>query len=158
MPDLPAFLQARLDEHEAAIFALPPEAQRPWGASENLIGTLQWVGVFAPNPTGRGGAYDIGRMPSRPVAEFIAANHPPRVLAEIAAKRRHLEIWRESLDQMSDARRKGAAATDEMSRAGSVQQYERALGTFDTICKVLNLDVATYASHAEFDETWSLDA
>lgn len=158
MPDLPAFLQARLDEHEAAILALPPEAQRRWDASDNLIGGLQWVGIFALDPDRPGRAHDIGRIRDRAVAEFVAANHPPRVLAEIAAKRRHLEIWRESLDQMSDARRKGAAATDEMSRAGSVQQYERALGAFDTICKVLNLDVATYAWHAEFDETWSLDA
>lgn len=90
MTEIAEFITARLDEAEAAITALPAEARGPWDASDNLIGGVQWVGLFGCDPSTGSPVVDLGRIADREVARYMVRYGPAWALADIAAKRASL--------------------------------------------------------------------
>ena len=97
------------------------------------------------------GWWDLGGTFGRLVDSLTDTTRGGR---EVRAKRKHLEMWRDALDRMNEARRKAADATDETSKHAHELEYDRAVGAFDMICDVLTLDVAIYAEHPEYDQNW----
>lgn len=142
MADLAAFLTARYDEAEALARAMPLDAQHPWDQSENLVGTLQWVSVCAVEPNARGIRLDLGRIKDRDVAAFIVANHPRRVLADIAAKRSIVALYRD----LREWRLK--VGHDETAESWGARTK------LDFVCQLL---AASFASHPDFDPAWRTD-
>lgn len=140
MADLVAFLEARLDEDE--IIAADANGIRwddPVGDPDDYWITNEHMHLFET---------DLG------TARHIARWDPARVLAEIKAKRAHIALWREGNERMSAAIKKQRTATNDLSKKSAMLQREQALGFHEATVQLLQLDVAIYASHEDFDESW----
>lgn len=86
--DLIAFLRAQLDDDERVALAVQPDMPAPWEA----YGSELDAGVVAED----GGIIRDGDGGMRhATAEHIARWDPDRVLAEVEAKRRVLNMWTE---------------------------------------------------------------
>lgn len=148
MTDLVAFLTARYDEEQRLAEAA---TAGPWEASENLIGGLQWVGIFAPTLEGRHVALDVGRITTRETADYVAAHDPARVLADIAAKR---AILRTLAQLRTDGEQAAEAITADTPLELSGAVLLGMCGAPGVIEKRL---AAPYASHPDFQAEWRID-
>jgi hypothetical protein len=92
MSDLVEFLKARLDEDEAAAGAARNWTDRDWTTSLDQRGD-GWVSADGADPI----VMTIGHSDAQAsaIVEHIARWDPARIRAEVAAKRRVLELYEE---------------------------------------------------------------
>lgn len=97
MDDLIAFLRARLDEDEATARAATPgpwqwrhEHGEPWHPEPE--GWLDYSGEYITGPDDAATMFGPGMTPHAD-ATHIALHDPPRVLAEVAAKRQIVDAY-----------------------------------------------------------------
>lgn len=132
------FLWARLDEDEqvarratAGRWAWIDPGGRHKIALVAVIAT-DWQMVV---PSGSGDVY-----PSRWDADHIARHDPARVLREVEAKRRIVELHSETELQNDEGENVGAGCAD--------------CAHFDWPCETLRLLALSYADHPGYDESW----
>jgi hypothetical protein len=166
MADLPEFLTAQYDEEEAlALATTPVPVPGRWTATRHanasaadevaLVQGLHPRDVGNPEPDGR---FATGSPMVATAAAWekrgsanmrhIAHHDPARVLANVAAKRERLRIWRQSIAD-AEAARRASAQDDESGR-----QYERALGFRDAAEQAVLLDARAYTDRAGYESTW----
>jgi hypothetical protein len=130
--DIVEFLTARYDER--------------WHAAEAADRTGHWDDLAWPESCGINGVAE----------EHVLAWSPKFVLADIAAKRAHIDLWREGLARMDAALERSKTATNDLSRKAALTQFEQALGFHEATVKVLCADAAVYAEHPDFDPAWRI--
>lgn len=141
MSDPVEFLRARLDEDEAvARAALPSDVRRRWFAGDEDadvpgIPGHREVYVYEAQDWPLMEALNGSLMERRAQVEHIARWDPARVLAEVEAKRRVLDLC-------------AAIADTEIGRVG-VESHDLAFGILDVLAQ-------PYADHPDFDPMWSL--
>jgi hypothetical protein len=151
MSDLAAFLRARLDEDERVARLAPPG---PWSTSgpdtiaEWVIHDQNWAVAEA-----RAYIEPTRILPDVPkpesyidanaTATHIALNDPAYVLADVAAKRR-----------IVDLAHRHRAGLDEDREEFDLWHYT---GQGYILHKILRLLAAPYADHPDFDPAWWVD-
>lgn len=89
MDDLTAFLNARLDEDEAAAMKAARVARADWKARSDIAG--RWVRSVIPASGAVAETFDAEDV----VAPYIARHDPARALRDVAGKRRILAAYTE---------------------------------------------------------------
>lgn len=131
MDDLVAFLRARLDEDEAAARAA---SAGPW---------VQQVGYISGGPDGR---VHVAQQAQAWNADHIARHDPARVLAEIDAKRRIVDLHAPARPRALPHREPGCLTCT------TAQVWDTAAG--EATCETLRLLALPYAGHPGYRETW----
>jgi len=130
--DLITFLRTQLDEDERV-------ARAAWWGNgwRATVGSDEvWTGESKPGHT----PIPIGRMWDPPTAQFIAANDPTRVLAEVQAKRRILELH------------EGAHECSTYDYTGDIDNCTWVEG--EDSCSTVRLLALSYADRPGYDESW----
>lgn len=151
--DIREFLTARLDEDEALVRAVPAWAAdrwEPWRSKHDmqLLAALKpglppppQIDYSVPSDTydaewiTHWGHIAAFRFENAPVTRFIACHDPDRVLREVEAKRKRIE--------MHDPGRDG----------GFCAHCERPWP-----CEDVCLEAGVYAGHPDYDPAWTVDS
>lgn len=151
--DITEFLNARLDEDQAALEQIEDHSE-PW-RGEWIIkaGTLYTYNGWCLAVIAR----DYPWNPR--VLEHIAAHDPARVLADITAKRKRLALYIEAEKTL-----RAAIETVPPEEPENMHTYTRPrgramhdAGRFLAFEKSVKLDAMAYASHPDFDPAWRTD-
>jgi len=153
MDDLPAFLRARLDEEVEEAYAATPgpwwhNPGKQWLEGEafesyDLSKGQEFVGYGGPHPF-TGAVASTGpasHMQSMKDAAFIARHNPARVLAEVDAKRRIVELHEPA--NVEDSEEAVCMTCDDLR--GIEPAYP---------CRTLRLLALPYANHPDYQDSW----
>lgn len=150
--DLVEFLRSRLDEDETAASAANVKQGDPdWWVSPVLITAGEHYTVRScrdSRPIARVQRLDgdegepAGILDGAAVAEHIARHDPARVLAEVEAYRRIVELHQRDPDW-------SGWSGDWCRTCGTASEYPT-----DWPCETLRLLALPYAEHPDYDESW----
>lgn len=157
--DIVEFVMARLaeDEQIARDAGFSPQSktrQREWTAQPS-----EWPGGEHPfldgvKVTDRAGArVFIANGESRAI--HAARQDPERILAEVAAKRQHLELWRDACERR-DRALKLAESKQPLMQKAAISARAEANGLCEALGRILLLDARIYAAHPDYNPPWSL--
>lgn len=93
MTDLVSWLSSQLDHDEQVARAASPGPWTTGAANHSIVGPDGPLPRLAGHVVCSVGAYDRG-VPSAADAEHIALHDPARVLRQVAAHRRLIELWK----------------------------------------------------------------
>lgn len=139
MTDLIAFLNARLDEDEAAARAAMPG---PWWT---LNVARRREPEFLLDQAWRD-------------TEHIARHDPDRVLREVAAKRKRLALYLDAKETLAAVLRKAPPEDDPATAHSYVRERisaNRASGRFTALEMSVRLDAAVYSDHPDYRQEWA---
>lgn len=144
------FLTARYNEDQARAEAA---TQGQWVVYRRMrTGDYPWmIGAHTDHDViGDGHAGGVWEQAD---AEFIAANSPARVLADLEAKRGILRRYREMAEGL-------AQAEQSPTPANRMTSFSLDMLTVNVTAyyQVVRLLAAPYAGHADYDPAWTLDA
>ncbi len=147
MTDMVAFLNARLDEDEGAAKAATPGPWmtadgREWLADNVVFGqSVDWPGHIQQVCNVDYAQHKAGN------AEHIARYDPARVLREVEAGRKLLNLY-----ERAKSYRNQVFAQPEPR---SISSEMRAVTQMMALEQVLKLRAAVYSDHPDYDEAWS---
>jgi len=128
MDDLIAFLRARLDEDEQTARATADEYGPAWTADNQMESVRSSTGA------------DVVDEPYTP-RHHIARHDPARVLAEVDAKRRILDVYEEVMTKFTES-------------WSPMVPYDRLAGTVSSLRRTLEFLALPYADHPDYRDEW----
>ncbi|MFT2014606.1 DUF6221 family protein [Streptomyces sp. 796.1] len=138
MNDLATFLRTRLDEDEAAARAASPG---PWHVNAEADEVLAVDGITVCD------GFALSGRQLRATTEYIARHDPARVLAEVDAKRRILDIHQVTSYDNSES---GADEGYGCRECGWSAEYSDQGGW----CETLRLLALPHVDHPDYQDTW----